>query len=114
METYGVENGSSNRNVDSTFLFDIYTRYLPILHRLATVHNAVDRQTTDRAIGIGRICSSIGGLIIDYSRMNYCKLQNHLALLAYILNLLLYLSSDTEHVRDKMILDISSFLKLSF
>ena len=36
-----------------------------ILHRLATMHNAAHRQATDdRSIGIGRLCCSIGGLII--------------------------------------------------
>ena len=32
-----------------------------ILHRFATIHNAADRQMTDRAIGKGRPCYSIGG-----------------------------------------------------
>ena len=56
-----VENGP-NRNVEPTFLFDYYTHYMPIFHRLATKHNAADdRQQTDRAIGTG-IWYSIGGL----------------------------------------------------
>ena len=33
---------------------------MPILHRLATIHNAAD----DRAMAIGRLCYSIGGLKI--------------------------------------------------
>ena len=36
----------------------IYTIGLPCLHRLATIRNAADRQMTDRAIGIGRLCCS--------------------------------------------------------
>ena len=31
----------------------LYTHYMPILHRLDTMHNAADRGRTDRAIGIG-------------------------------------------------------------
>ena len=62
--TQGVEN-CSNQNVVSTFLCDFYTHYRPNLHRLGTIHNAVtDTQKNryiDRAIGIGRICYSIGG-----------------------------------------------------
>ena len=54
--TLGVKNGA-NRNVVHTLLFDVYTHYRPILHRLATIHNAVDRQ-----IEVGRLCYSIGGL----------------------------------------------------
>ena len=38
----------------------------PLLHHLPTIHNAAerqtDRQTTDKAIGIGHLCYSIGGL----------------------------------------------------
>ena len=37
--TYGVKN-DTNQNVVSTFLFDFNTHYRPILHRLATIHNA--------------------------------------------------------------------------
>ena len=59
--TNRVENGT-NRNVVRTFLFDYNTHYRPILHRLAKIHNAADRQTADRAIRIGRLCYSIGGL----------------------------------------------------
>ena len=51
----GVENGI-NRNVIPTFLFIFYTHYRPILHHLATTWHA------DIAIGIGRLCSRIGGL----------------------------------------------------
>ena len=50
--TQGVEN-DTNRNLVSTFLFDFYPHYTPILHRLAAIHNAADRQTTDRARAIG-------------------------------------------------------------
>ena len=53
-------NGT-NRNVVPTFLFDFKTHYRPNLHRLATIHNAADIQTTDRAIGVGRLCYSIDG-----------------------------------------------------
>ena len=54
----GVKNGV-NRNVDPTFLFDFVRKhYRPILHPLATTHNAAD----GRAIGKGRLCYSIGGL----------------------------------------------------
>ena len=48
----GRKNGA-NRNLVPTFLFDFYANYMPILHRLATIHNAADRRQTDRAIGIG-------------------------------------------------------------
>ena len=58
--TYGIEN-STSRIVDPTFLFDSFTHYKPILHRLATMHNTADRQT-DRTIEIGRLCYSIDGL----------------------------------------------------
>ena len=60
----GVANGT-NGNVP-TYLFDIYTHYMPLLHRVATIHNEADRQTADRqrAIGIGRLWYGIGGLII--------------------------------------------------
>ena len=51
-----VTNGT-NRNVVPTFLFEFYTHYRPILHRLATMHNAADR-----AMEIGCLCYSIGGL----------------------------------------------------
>ena len=50
------------RNVFSTFLLDFYAHYRLILHHLATVHNAAERQTTDRAVGIGCLCYSISGL----------------------------------------------------
>ena len=59
----GVENGS-NRNVDPTFLFEFYTHYRPIKRRLGTIYNAADDRQTDRAIGTGRLCYSIGGLNI--------------------------------------------------
>ena len=66
-----IENGT-NRNVDPAFLFDVYTHQRPILHRLATIHNAADsrqmtdeRQTEDKAIGrIGCLCNIMGGLIL--------------------------------------------------
>ena len=54
--TYGVEHGI-NRNAVPTFLFDFRTHYRPILHRLVTTRQ------TDRAIGTGRLCRSICGLI---------------------------------------------------
>ena len=58
----GVENGT-NRNVIPTFLCDsIHTK--GILHRLATLHNAAD---THRAMVIGRLCYSIGGLISKFA-----------------------------------------------
>ena len=43
----GVEN-STYRNVNFTFLFDLYRHHMPILHRMATIHNAADRRLTDR------------------------------------------------------------------
>ena len=36
-----VDNGN-NRNFDPTFLFDFHAHYWPILHLLATIHNATD------------------------------------------------------------------------
>ena len=51
----GVENGT-NRNIVPTFLFEFYTHRGSILHRLATIHNAADRQPTDRAMGKDRRC----------------------------------------------------------
>ena len=59
-----VENGT-NRNVDTTFIVDFPTHRRPVLHRLATVYNATDKHT-DRTIGIGRLSSSIGGLIMRF------------------------------------------------
>ena len=39
----GVENGTTNRNVDPSFPFNFYTHYGPILvHHLATIHNVAD------------------------------------------------------------------------
>ena len=46
-----------------TFPFDFYTHDRPILHRLATIHDAADRKT-DRAMAIGHLYYSIGGLQI--------------------------------------------------
>ena len=46
--TYGIENFSI-RNVDPTFLFDFYTPYKPILHRLTTTHNAADHKRAERS-----------------------------------------------------------------
>ena len=46
--TYGVENGT-NRNLVATFLFDFYTHFVPILRRLATIHNAADILQTKRS-----------------------------------------------------------------
>ena len=56
------------------------TQYTPILHRLATIHNAADRRRTDRAMGKGRLCYSISGPImiklilhtIDYASSLHC------------------------------------------
>ena len=48
----------------------IQLNYRPILHRLATIHNVTDKQTTDRAIGIGCLCYSISGLIIQTAYNN--------------------------------------------
>ena len=45
---WGVENGT-NRNLVPTFLFDFYTHYRPILHRLVTIHNAADDRQTERS-----------------------------------------------------------------
>ena len=44
-----------------TFPFDFCAHYRHILRHLVTIHNAADRQI-NRAIGIGRLCYSIGGL----------------------------------------------------
>ena len=49
-----VKNGS-NRNVDP------YTHHWHILQRLTTIHNAANR-----AIGVGGLCSNIGGQIIVF------------------------------------------------
>ena len=49
--------------------------YSPILHRLATMHNAADSQTTDRAIGKGRLCYGISGP----KTVNRAHLMTHLA-----------------------------------
>ena len=48
-------------------VFDFYVHHKLILHRFAAVHTAAD----DRAIGIGRICSSIGGLKRSASAKEY-------------------------------------------
>ena len=58
--TQGVEN-DTNQNVNPRFLCDFYTHYRPIMHFLAILHNAADDY---RAIGIGRLCCGISGLII--------------------------------------------------
>ena len=61
--THGVKNGIPiEMSSPHSFLFDFYMPYRPILPRLATIHNAANRQTTERAIGIGRLCYSIGSL----------------------------------------------------
>ena len=48
----GVENDDTNRNVARTFLFDFYIHYLwgPLLHRLAAIHNAEDRQPDSQTV----------------------------------------------------------------
>ena len=48
--SWGVENGT-NRNVDTIFLSDFHraTHHMPILHSLVTIHNAADKQTTERS-----------------------------------------------------------------
>ena len=49
VRTVGVENGrATHRNVEPRFSFDFYTHHRPLLHCLATIHNAAHRQT-DRA-----------------------------------------------------------------
>ena len=64
-----MENGT-NLNLVPTFLFDFYTDYIYIQAYPALLgHNTqrADRQTdrqTEKAIGIGRLCYSIGGLKI--------------------------------------------------
>ena len=68
--TQGVEN-STNGNLIPTFLFSFYIHQRPILHRLTTIHNVAYRdRETDRAMEIGRLCYSIGGLMttipVDY------------------------------------------------
>ena len=62
----GDENGI-NQIVHPTLHFDFYTHYMPILHHLAIMQNVADRETTDRLIGIGCLCTSIGGQIIRYN-----------------------------------------------
>ena len=44
------------------FLFDFCTHFRCILHRLATILDAAEQ--TDRRAGIGRLCYSIGGLMM--------------------------------------------------
>ena len=39
-----VDPGGRKWYQSNTFLFDFYTHYTPILHRLATRHNVADRQ----------------------------------------------------------------------
>ena len=56
----GGEN-CTNINLVPMFLFDFYTHYGHILHRLVIIHNAEDRQS-DRTMAIGRLRYSIGGL----------------------------------------------------
>ena len=58
------EEGSVGPRAESTLIFDFYTHHRLILHRLATIRSAADRRHTDRegVIGIGRLCSSTGGL----------------------------------------------------
>ena len=48
---------------------------MPTLHRLATLHNAEDRQTTDRSIGIGRLCYNIGALTKQRCNLEYLQLK---------------------------------------
>ena len=50
-----------SKNVVPTSLFDFCIYCRSFLDSLATIHNAADRQT-DSAIGISRLCYSIGGL----------------------------------------------------
>ena len=52
----------TNRNVEATFLFDFYTRYRPIDHRLATIHNAASRHTVIQNRNRPPMLSSISGL----------------------------------------------------
>ena len=46
---WGVRVDLGDENVIPTFLFDFHTHNNPILHRLATIHNAADRQTDREA-----------------------------------------------------------------
>ena len=55
----GAVENDAGRNVYSTFLFDFGSHDIHILHRLATMQNATDRQKTERTIGISRLCTSI-------------------------------------------------------
>ena len=60
----GSKMECTNWNVNPTFVFDFYTHIMSILHRLATIHNAADRQDRQQghsATGIIRPCSSIAG-----------------------------------------------------
>ena len=50
-----------------------YTHHRPILHRLVTIHNGIGGQTTDRTIGIGRFCYSIGGVKILSKSKQVCS-----------------------------------------
>ena len=56
-----VENGT-NRN--AVYTFDFCAHYRPIWDRLATIHNATDRQTDRQGDG-NRLCYSIGGTKIQ-------------------------------------------------
>ena len=55
----------TNLNVAPSFVFDFYrpTHLRPILHCIATLHNAAEKRQTHIAIGIGCLCGSIGDLI---------------------------------------------------
>ena len=70
IQSRAPENGVKARRKCMCYYINCWrltkTHYRPILHRLATVHNAADRhtyrQTRDRAIRTGRLCYSINGL----------------------------------------------------
>ena len=76
--------------IDPTFFLDFNT-HMSTFRRLATINNAGDRQTTVRAIGIGRLRHSIGGLtivicertyenknvIIEIEKYSFIELINH-------------------------------------
>ena len=71
--THGVENGT-NRNLGPTFLFDVYIHYWLVLHRLATIHNAADREKTQKN-GLESINEIIGDLAVNWGHLNTPVMQ---------------------------------------
>ena len=88
--TQGVKNGT-NRNFVPTFLFDFWTHCRPIFHRLATIHNAPDRQTDrqterlDSISGLEKLTSApwprkwgqIGTNVVEWPKVMSRFTQSH-------------------------------------